>query len=485
MNIGEYLGVLRRRWISIVVIALATLAAATAVTFSVTPQYTATTRMFFAVAGADSGSDLAQGSNFAEKQLISYAQVATSPLVLDGVISELGLPLTAGQLAAQVTATAPTDTVILEISAEDPNPEQSARIANSTAQKLSDVASGLSPERQDGTQSVRATILTPAQVPLSPSSPQVVRNLAAGLALGLLLGIGVAIVRRLLDTKVRTELDVRNVTDSSILGVVPFDDSASDHPVVMHEDRLGARSEAVRRLRTNLQFVVAAEHARSIVVSSSVPSEGKSTTVLNLAVSLADAGLKVALVDADLRRPAIATYLGMEGSVGLTTVLIGGAELDDVMQPWRDTTLTVLPAGQVPPNPSELLGSKAMSTVLAELTARFDIVLLDSPPLLPVTDAAILGRMTGGALLVVGTDRLHRAQLRASMEALTTAGVTVSGIVLNKVSRGSFGGYGYGYGYGYGADENPAKAADLSRRRSTDKPDKTARTDKSTLVGQR
>ncbi len=478
MDIRDYLTLLRRRWLSILAIALATVAATAAVTFSLTPQYTATTRLFFGVQGADSGSDLAQGSNFAEKQLISYAQVATSPLVLDRVIADLGLTTTASALSDRVVATAPTDTVILEVSAQDPNGEQAARIANAIGQRLAAVASDLSPERQDGTQSVRATILAPAQVPLSPSSPQVLRNLAVGLALGLLLGIGVTILRRVMDTKVRTELDVQNVTDSSILGVVPFDSEASDHPVVMHDERLGARSEAVRRLRTNLQFVEAAEHSRSIVVSSSVPGEGKSTTVLNLAVSLADAGLKVALVDADLRRPAIATYLGMEGSVGLTTILIGEAKLADVLQPWRESSLMVLPAGQIPPNPSELLGSKAMATLLRELSAEFDMVLIDSPPLLPVTDAAILGRMVGGTLVVVGTDRLHRAQLRAAMDSLVTAGVKISGIVLNKVAKRSFDSYGYGYGYGYGPDEDKtssSSAAAVRRRKD----------DSSRLVGKR
>ena len=119
-----------------------------------------------------------------------------------------------------------------------------------------------------------------------------------------------------------------------------------------------------------------------------------------------------------------------------------------MLQPWRDTGLVVLPAGQIPPNPSELLGSKAMASLLKEMTAKFDMVLIDSPPILPVTDAAILGRMVGGTLLVVDTGRLHKAQLRAAMESLTTAGATVAGIVLNKVARKTFGHYGYGYSTG-------------------------------------
>ncbi len=138
------------------------------------------------------------------------------------------------------------------------------------------------------------------------------------------------------------------------------------------------------------------------MISSSIPGEGKSTIAINLAVSLADAGARVILVDADLRRPSIAEYLGIEGGVGLTTVLIGRAEVEDVVQPLGTTSLDLLPAGQIPPNPSELLGSTAMADLLERLSASYDMVLLDSPPLLPVTDAVVLSNLAGGALVVVG-----------------------------------------------------------------------------------
>lgn len=447
MDLRGYLKVLQRRWISILVIMLATLAVTAAVTFLLTPKYTSSTRLFFGVQAAQSGSDLAQGSTFAENQLTSYAQVATSPLVLQPVIDQLGLQTTPDLLAQKVSAFAPSDTVIIQVTVTDPNAAQSAKIANAVGQQLASVSSDLSPRRQDGSQAVKATILAPAQVPTAPSSPNILRNLAAGLILGLLLGVAVAILRRVLDTKIRNEADLELVTDVPVLGVVPFDSDAEAHPVVIRDDPLSVRSEAVRRLRTNLQFVEAAEHSRSVVVTSAIPGEGKSTAALNLAASLSDAGLSVVLVDADLRRPSLARYVGIEGSVGLTTVLIGEATLDDVLQPWGDSSLRVLPSGQVPPNPSELLGSGAMADVLEQLTARFDMVLLDSPPLLPVTDGAILGRLAGTTLMVVGADRLHRSQLKGALESLATAGVNVAGVVLNKVAPHNFGPYEYGYTY--------------------------------------
>lgn len=479
MDLRGYLKVLQRRWISILVITLATLAVTASITFLLTPRYTASTRLFFGVQGAQSGSDLAQGSTFAENQLTSYAQVATSPLVLQPVIDQLGLQTTPTDLATQVSAFAPSGTVIIQVSVTDPNAEQSARIANAVGTRLSAVASDLSPRRQDGSQSVKATVLAPAQVPAQPSSPNILRNLAAGLVLGLLLGVAIAILRRLLDTKIRNESDLEQLTTVPVLGVVPFDSDAEAHPVVIRDDPLSVRSESLRRLRTNLQFVEAAEHSRSLVVTSSIPGEGKSTAALNLAASLSDAGLQVVLVDADLRGPSLAHYLGIEGSVGLTTVLIGEAQLEDVLQPWGDSSLRVLPAGQIPPNPSELLGSGAMAELLEQLTARFDMVILDSPPALPVTDSAILGRLAGTTLVVVGADRLHRSQLRGAMESLSTAGVNVSGVLLNKVAPHNFGPYEYGYTYtrttGQTAPAKPPRRVEDRLPRETEKEVEHAR----------
>ncbi|WP_418607348.1 tyrosine-protein kinase family protein [Georgenia sp. SUBG003] len=207
-----------------------------------------------------------------------------------------------------------------------------------------------------------------------------------------------------------------------------------------------------------------ADRPGSIVVTSSVPGEGKSTTAINLAVALADSGARVVLVDADLRRPSIADYMGLEGRVGLTTVLIGRAEVADVVQPWRDTSLDVLPSGQIPPNPSELLGSRAMATLLGTLTQSYDMVLIDSPPLLPVTDAAVLSKLAGGALVVAGADRIHKAQLRESLDNLENVDARVLGIVLNKVEQKGRDGYEYTY-ESYSAVDGTAQASQPATRR--------------------
>lgn len=447
MELRDYLEILRRRWLGATIVALAVLALATAFTLLSVPKYTATTRLFFAVQGSESVTDLALGSTFAEKQMTSYAEVATSPLVLDPVIRDLGLDTTPSALASSITAVVPTNTVILEVSVVNPDPARARDVANAVGSQLSKVAATLVPEREDGSDAVQATTLTPAQLPVQPSSPDVVRNLGVALALGLVLGIGFALLRHLLDTKVRSDEDVRALTDRPLLGSIAFDEAVPSHPVMVADQPRSAPAEAIRRLRTNLQFVGAASASKSVVVTSSVPAEGKSTTAINLAVSLADAGSRVILVDADLRRPSVAEYLGLEGRAGLTSVLIGRADAEDVIQPWRDSGLDILSSGPVPPNPSELLGSPAMVDLLAKLEASYDVVLLDTPPLLPVTDATILTRLVGGALVIVGADRIHRAQLAESLETLETAEAQLYGLVLNKIARRDAKPYVYESGY--------------------------------------
>jgi polysaccharide biosynthesis transport protein len=446
VQLGEYLDILRRRWLGVLIVALATLALASAVTLAMPKKYTATTRLFFGVA-AESVSDLAQGSNFAEKQMASFAEVATSPRVLVPVIQQLDLRVTPQELTESVEASVRVNTVILEIAATDRDPTRAAQIANAVGSELAKAAADLSPERQDGTEAVQVNTIAGAEVPTEASSPKVPQNLSIGLILGLLLGVGMAVLRHVLDTKIRNENDVRILTGSPILGVVAYDQDVPSHPVILRDEPLAAPSEAVRRLRTNLQFIDVANRPKSIVVSSSIPAEGKTTIAINLAVSLADAGARVILVDADLRRPSIAEYLHIEGGVGLTTVLIGRADVKDVVQPFGTTSLDVLPAGQVPPNPSELLGSVAMADLLERLSASYDMVLLDSPPLLPVTDAVVLSKLAGGALVVVGADRIHRPELQQSLDSLETAGAHLFGIVMNKIARRDASAYAYDSGY--------------------------------------
>lgn len=460
MEFQDYLSIVRKRWVSILLITILVVAGAVAATMAATPMYQARSQVYVSVRTSGTTSDLLQGSNFTQRQVSSYAELATTPRVLVPVIEHLDLPTTPDVLAGSISVSSPLDSSLIDIRVTSPDPRTASDVANSTADNLASEVSDL--ERPEGGVSpVQISTVRNASPPTSPSSPNGPRNLALGVVLGLALGFGVAVLREVLDTRVRTEDDIRNVTETSVIASIPRDDDAELHPLIVQVNPHSQRAEALRRLRTNLQFLDVSGGPQMFVVTSALPVEGKSTTTINLAIALADAGSRVALVDADLRRPSVSKYLGIEGKVGLTTVLIGRATLDDVVQPWGNGKLHVLPSGQVPPNPSELLGSKAMAQVLTQLAAKYDVVLIDTPPLLPVTDAAILARLTSGALVVVSADKLHRNQLRESLGSLETVGARILGIVLNRVARKPSDAYTY---YDYTPDgsestngSNPAR----------------------------
>ncbi|PFG33187.1 polysaccharide biosynthesis tyrosine autokinase [Sanguibacter antarcticus] len=473
MELQDYLAVLRKRWITIALVTALGIAVGAAATLLATPTYKARSQVFVSVMTGETSSDLLQGSSFTQKQVKSYTALVTSPRVLIPVIDELGLDTTPEALANSVSADSPIDTVLINITATNDDAELASSIANATAESLSTEVSALE-SRADGVSPVQISSVRTATVPRFTATPNTRLNLALGLALGLAVGVGIAVVRHLLDTRIRDESDVKQVTSSSIIASIAFDPDAPSHPLIVQTHPHSQRAEAFRRLRTNLQFLDVDGRPGTIVVTSSLPGEGKSTTAINLAMTLADAGSRVVLVDADLRRPSVARYMGLEGNVGLTTVLIGRATVAEVVQPWGDGNLHVLPSGQVPPNPSELLGSTSMSTLLDSLAAEYDVVLVDAPPLLPVTDAAILSRLAGGALVVVGADTLDRHQLAESMASLENVGARVLGLVLNRAVRTPSDAYAY---YDYTPVDHDSTDAKKKNRGAKGEEKRSARPD--------
>jgi len=456
MDLRDYIRVLRKNWVMIIAITLVGVGAAAAYSLITTPKYESTSKVFVSTQTSNSVAELQQGSTFSQARVSTYVNLVSTQAVLVPVIGELGLETTSEQLAEQVTAAAALNTLIINITVQDSDPQLAAEIADAIAASLTDAVETIERPLDGGESPVRLTQVQQAQVATSPTSPNVPLNLALGLLVGLALSIGLAVLREVLDTRVRNERDVREVTDVPIIGGIAFDPKAKERPLIVQDDPRSPRGESFRALRTNLQFIDF-DGRKSFVVTSSLQSEGKSTTAANLAVAMADAGLKVMLVDADLRRPKLAAYLGIEGGAGLTDVLVGRAQLADVVQRWGRRTLYVLLAGTVPPNPSELLGSKAMSQLIEDLESAFDVVLFDMPPLLPVTDAAIVAKSTGGAVVVVATGRTTRHQLEGSLLALNQVGARVGGLVLSMIPTKGPDAYGYGRyghgnsGYGYGA----------------------------------
>ena len=241
-----------------------------------------------------------------------------------------------------------------------------------------------------------ARIIESAAVPTTPVRPHRLQSILFACLIGLFVGVCLALMQEFLDDRINSVDEATRVLGLPALGSVPAL-SAADAHLLPQMQGLDPASESYRVLRTNIHFATVDAPARTLMVTSASPGEGKSTTAANLAIALADAGSRVLLVDADLRRPKLAEYMGLEGAVGLTDALIGRADLTDVIQPWGKNKLYFLPAGSIPPNPSELLGSARMETILKEFNRSFNVVIFDTPPLLPVTDAAILAKKVGGA----------------------------------------------------------------------------------------
>jgi capsular exopolysaccharide synthesis family protein len=451
VTLAQYLRILRQQWLVVVLLATVALAGAAAYTFRQTPTYSATTKLFISVSSASDISQLSLGSTFTGQRVKSYADVVTSPSVLEQVIGQLHLPETADALAGEVTVDSPLDTVLLDVTVTDANPQRAADIANSIAQQFPLFVTQLETSTGQGESPVKVSVTDRAAVPTSPVSPRVPLNLALGLLVGLGLGVGAAVLRDQLNTSVDGIEDVERLTGSIPLGVVPYDARASKQPLV-DVDQHTHRAEAFRTLRTNLQFVDVDHPPRVIVVTSALPAEGKTTSACNVALTLALGGARVVLVDGDLRQPTVGEYLGISSAAGLTSVLAGQHQLADVVVSYGRQSLSVLPSGPAPPNPSELLGSKQMEDLIFTLANRYDVVVIDAPPLLPVTDAAVLAAASDGAVLVIRHGRTRREEVQRAVQALGAVNGKLLGTVLNfapKRKRG--GGYdGYGYGYGYG-----------------------------------
>lgn len=437
--------ILRRNWILVAASALLGILVGGAASILVQPTYTSETQLFVATQSSGSVTELQQGNSFSQARVQSYVKTVASPLVLQPAIDSLGIDATAADLAKRVTASTDLNTVLINIAVADKSPVQAAAIAQAVADSLIRTVDSLEKPKSGGASPVSLSVTKPAVAPLVPSGPNTRLNLAIGVVAGLALGAAGSLLRSRLDTRIRGEADVRQITDVPVLGGIAFDQDATKKPLLTQAAPQSPRAESYRQLRTNLQFANVSAHAKTVLVTSSIPGEGKSTTATNLAIALAQSGQTVCLVDADLRRPMVGEYLGLDGSVGLTTALLGETDVLDVLQSWGEDNLFVLASGMIPPNPSELLGSQEMVRLIERLEHSFDSVVIDAPPLIPVTDAAVLAQHVGGVIMVAGAHTVRRHEIDRSLNALELVGAVVLGLVLNRVPTKGADSYSYSY----------------------------------------
>jgi polysaccharide biosynthesis transport protein len=489
-----YLQILRRRkwWVGLA----AALGLAASLAFSLTAQkeYSATAQLLVQPSVDASAVGVTQPQPVTQTDVETELQLVTSAPVQQAVRAELnGAPA--------VSAAEVGQTNVMAITATSAVPSQAALIANayatafvqyqqSVAQRnlanaeaqlrsqISSLTQQLKPFRGNTTSPEASALLnqqavlkeqlaqmqvsgavdtgdvvlvTPAQTPTSPSSPKPTQDALLGLAAGLALGLGAAFLRDSLDDKLSSKEAAEHAGGAPVLAMTPVVTSWRQQPLVVTvADPTSPAAESYRSLRTSLQFVRQEGQIRSIVVTSPGAAEGKTATLANLGVVFAQAGERVVLVSCDLRRPRIGAFFDLDEQDGLTSVLLGERTLEQVLVPVAGhDRLTLLPAGPVPPNPAELLNGAWARDIFVSLSDRFDLVLIDSPPVLPVTDAAILSRYADATLMLAAAGQTRRGDLHRAVEKLDQVGTRILGLVLNKVSRQTGRSYGYSYGYGY------------------------------------
>ena len=439
IDISDYGAIVRKHIVVIVLIPILCVSAAIGLAMRQTPTYRASASVYLSLQAGETVSELVQGSTYVQNLVRSYSAIASMPIVLEPVIARLGLEVAPRELSAAVKISAPLDTSIIKIEVSDASPEQAAAIANAMTDQLALTASVLAPSEGKTLDGIKITTVSPAVPPQFPSSPNKKLDAVVGLVLGLILAVAYVVGREVLNTKVRSEADLGDM--APLLAAIPTERALRKSPLTVHQNQFGPTAEAFRLLRTNLQFVSSTQGLHSLVITSPSASEGKSTIAISLAEAYAKTERTVLLIDADLRRPSLAGIIGIEGAAGLTSVLAGTASIDDVYQEYGTPGVTVVTAGQIPPNPSELLGSERMTDLLIRLRADFDVVILDTAPLLPVTDGAVLAQQVDAAVVVVRAGHTKRNQLRRALARLKDAGITPVGIVLNSVARTKQNGY--------------------------------------------
>ena len=446
MNARDYLNLLRESKLLILAVLALALLAALGVTIVMPKKYSSEVT-FYVVANASTessaaASDSFQGAQLSSQRVKSYIELLTGPRVAEEANQRLGLGLTNDELMSRISATSVADTVIITMSTTDGSPGRATQIAGAVSDVFTRLVVQLetppSPPGQPPVVSVQ--VVQPPTVPDHAVSPLLRINLLIGGLLGLMLGIGIAIARRALTVKIRTTEMLQEAAGATVLGVVPEDHNTARYPISLVADpgvnrMTDARSEAYRRIRTNLELSGDDQIRRVLLVTSALPREGRSITACNLATGLARVGSRVLLIEGDLRRPRITGYLGLDPSPGLVGVLTGEAGIDEALQRWAPGRFDVLAAGSSAASANELLSTRQAGDLFDKLRSRYEFVVIDTPPLLPVADAASLGVHADGAVLVAEWGRARRPQVEAAVASLHLVAVPVIGAVLSRIPR--------------------------------------------------
>lgn len=451
MELARYLSLVRKWWWLLVVGTLVAGGASYAISKTLTPIYSASTTLLVnqtQVPGTIAYNDILTS----ERLTRTYKELIQQRPVLDDVIERLALPYDSRRLGSMIDVAVVPETQLLKLSVENADPAMASRIANATAETFIDQNT-----QNQLSRAGEVSVVETATTPSDPIKPNVQLNTLLAAFIGLLLAGAAAFLIEYLDDTVKSTEDLEASGLASLGGVGRFHRPSTIQDNLVADSRSQQHfAEAYRVLRTNVQFSIIDSPGQTLLVTSANSGEGKSTTAANLALVMAQAGKKVILVDSDLRRPCLHRLFGLSNEQGLTNFLLSTpSSVDGYVQRTRFENLAVVTSGPLPPNPSELLASRRLDSLLDGLKTQADVVILDSPPALPVTDACILASKVDGTMLVVDSSKTRPQALRRAKEALTKSKTRLLGAVLNKLKRRG-GGY-YHYHYYYSADGGKKK----------------------------
>lgn len=471
--VEDFLRILRRQWYILVIAAIIGGLLGFGVSLTQPKIYAADATGVVTTSDNGGVSMALAADTLTKSKATQYQTLASSRTVAERAIEISGYELSPERALGMVSAAVPLDTAQIKVTVRSQDPELAMHLADAWVQALGENVQtvenkGNEATTAEGSFSVQSVVqfssYVPAALPQTPVSPNIKLNTLLGITLALIVGAVVLFIRSVRDRSIRSLDALIEVTGSEmpVLGTIPFSNSFSDSRLISPDSAAETTRksdfhliESLKELRTNLQFKNPDNPPRRIVVTSSLPSDGKSTVADNLAIILAQSGKPVFLVDSDLRRPTVAKSFGLIEEVGVTDVVIGRTDVDDVLQTVDGyPNLQILASGRIPPNPSEILSSDAFTHLIDQLAER-GMVILDAPPLLPVTDSAILATKFDGALVVVEANGTKREELSKSLGNLRRVNADVLGTVLNKVpASGSEAGYYHYYGREYYYDND-------------------------------
>ncbi|MDN5977822.1 polysaccharide biosynthesis tyrosine autokinase [Acidipropionibacterium jensenii] len=449
MTLRDFLKLTRRRLGTILVCTLLGAVAAAGLLLVTPTTYSAQATAYVRVAmpqtsdGSNDSGSYAAAAQLASQKVKAFVSVFTSQSVAESVIKELKLDTTPAELADRVSASNAANSLTIVVTATGDSPGQARKIADAVVTQSAAQVKSL----EGANSPVQVVMMAPASLSEITTTPSPAKYLGIGILAGLLIGYAIAFARQHFDTRLRTVDDITDRFRDPVLAVLPQSKGIARTDADSNEDFQSA--ESLRKLRTNLRYANVDHQAKVILVTSPLQGDGKSSVAASLAKVMAIAGDDVILVDTDLRRPSFAGTFALHGPLGLLQVLVGSTKPENALRRTKIDGLSILPAFDTPPNPSELLSSARMAELVQQLS-QDHVVILDAPPVLPVTDAVVLSHLADSIVVVVSAGRTRAEQLEHAIASIERGEGKISGIVLNrasstKLSRLRYGDAEYGY----------------------------------------